>query len=139
VSSLYAPTRQASTNAVRYWSWDLLAYLKRLPADELKIDRSFVQHMAIDAGDTAIVRSVIALGHELGFLVTAEGVEDAASLDWLRTFGCDCAQGYFFARPLDADALADFLRERAASAAPLPHRSALAGTHPALPDRILAA
>src|SRR5947209_273542 len=116
-----------------------LAYLKRLPADELKIDRSFVQHMAIDAGDTAIVRSVIALGHELGLLVTAEGVEDAASLDWLRTFGCDCAQGYFFARPLDADALADFLRERAATAAPPPHRAALAGTHPALPDRILAA
>ena len=86
-----------------------LAYLKRLPADELKIDRSFVQHMAGDAGDAAIVRSVIALGHELGFLVTAEGVEDAASLEWLRTFGCDCAQGYFFARPLAPDALADAL------------------------------
>ena len=62
-----------------------------------------------------------------------------ASLDWLRTFGCDCAQGYFFARPLDADALADFLRERAATAAPTPHRAALVSTHPALPDRILAA
>jgi diguanylate cyclase (GGDEF)-like protein len=87
-----------------------LAYLKRLPADELKIDRSFVQHMALDAGDTAIVRSVIALGHELGLLVTAEGVEDAASLEWLRTFGCDCAQGYFFARPLDAEAATGWLR-----------------------------
>jgi diguanylate cyclase (GGDEF)-like protein len=91
-----------------------LAYLKRLPADELKIDRSFVQHMAVDAGDAAIVRSVIALGHELGFLVTAEGVEDPASLEWLRKFGCDCAQGYFFARPLAADALRDALSGRLA-------------------------
>jgi hypothetical protein len=56
------------------------------------------------------VRSVIALGHELGLLVTAEGVEDAASLEWLRTFGCDCAQGYFFARPLDAEAATGWLR-----------------------------
>jgi EAL domain-containing protein (putative c-di-GMP-specific phosphodiesterase class I) len=91
-----------------------LAYLKRLPADELKIDRSFVRHMAVDAGDAAIVRSVIALGHELGFVVTAEGVEDAASLEWLRTFGCDRAQGYFFARPLEADALAEALSARPA-------------------------
>ena len=82
-----------------------LAYLKRLPADELKIDRSFVQHMAEDAGDTAIVRSVIALGHELGLVVTAEGVEDAVSLERLRAFGCDRAQGYYFARPMDADSL----------------------------------
>jgi diguanylate cyclase len=82
-----------------------LAYLKRLPADELKIDRSFVMHMAEDAGDTAIVRSVIALGHELGLLVTAEGVEDAVSLEWLRAFGCDRAQGYYFARPMDAESL----------------------------------
>ena len=91
-----------------------LAYLKRLPADELKIDRSFVRHMAVDAGDAAIVRSVIALGHELGFVVTAEGVEDAASLEWLRTFGCDRAQGYFFARPLEPDALAEALSARPA-------------------------
>ena len=82
-----------------------LAYLKRLPADELKIDRSFIQHMAEDAGDTAIVRSVIALGHELGLVVTAEGVEDAVSLERLRAFGCDRAQGYYFARPMDADSL----------------------------------
>jgi diguanylate cyclase (GGDEF)-like protein len=116
-----------------------LAYLKRLPADELKIDRSFVQHMAIDAGDTAIVRSVIALGHELGLLVTAEGIEDAASLDRLRAFGCDCAQGYFLARPMDAEALSDGFLERMPSAAPLAAGDALAanqahGVH----DRALA-
>jgi diguanylate cyclase (GGDEF)-like protein len=108
-----------------------LAYLKRLPADELKIDRSFVQHMAIDAGDTAIVRSVIALGHELGLLVTAEGVEDAASLEWLRAFGCDCAQGYYFARPMDADTLRDSFLDRIPGGAPL----ARVGTMPAAHSR----
>ena len=65
--------------------------------------------MAVDTGDTAIVRSVIALGHELGLLVTAEGVEDASSLDSLRAFGCDRAQGYYFARPMDAHSLMTFL------------------------------
>jgi EAL domain-containing protein (putative c-di-GMP-specific phosphodiesterase class I) len=98
-----------------------LAYLKRLPADELKIDKSFVRHVATDEGDAAIVRSVIALGHELGFSVTAEGVEDRASLDWLRRVGCDRAQGYFFAHPLDAAGLAAWVGSWAPNgAAPIP-------------------
>jgi len=60
-----------------------------------------------DADDRTIVRSVIELGHSLGFVVTAEGVEDEASLALLRQFGCDYAQGYFIARPLPA---AEFAR-----------------------------
>jgi diguanylate cyclase (GGDEF)-like protein len=87
-----------------------LAYLKRLPADELKIDKSFVQQVATDAGDAAIVRSVVALGHELGLAVTAEGVERPATLDRLRAFGCDKAQGYLLGKPMEPDSLLEFAR-----------------------------
>jgi diguanylate cyclase len=82
-----------------------LAYLRRLPVSELKIDRSFVRHLAVDESDAAIVRSTIELSHSLDLTVVAEGVEDARSLERLRTFGCDHAQGYHLARPAPADAL----------------------------------
>jgi diguanylate cyclase (GGDEF)-like protein len=76
-----------------------LGYLKRLPVDELKIDKSFVQALDTDEDDLAIVRSTIRLGHELGLHVTAEGVENAASFSLLRDLGCDVAQGYYIGRP----------------------------------------
>jgi EAL domain-containing protein (putative c-di-GMP-specific phosphodiesterase class I) len=88
-----------------------LAYLKRLPVDELKIDRSFVRHLADDANDQAIVRSTIGLAHDLGLQVVAEGVEDQAAWDLLGQFGCDLAQGYFVSRPLPAADLVRWLNE----------------------------
>ncbi|HEY3060642.1 MAG TPA: EAL domain-containing protein [Chloroflexota bacterium] len=86
-----------------------LAYLKRLPVDELKIDRSFVSHMAFDENDAAIVRSTIGLAHDLGLKVVAEGVEDKAAWDLLNALGCDVAQGYFVSRPIPAPELADWV------------------------------
>jgi diguanylate cyclase (GGDEF)-like protein len=86
-----------------------LAYLKRLPVDELKIDRSFVSHMALDENDAAIVRSTIGLAHDLGLTVVAEGVEDQAAWDMLSGLGCDIAQGYFVSRPMPAADLARWL------------------------------
>ena len=77
-----------------------LTYLRRLPVRELKIDKSFVSNLATDTDNQIIVRSVIDLGRRLGYRVTAEGVEDAATLQLLREFGCDYAQGYLIAKPL---------------------------------------
>ncbi|MDQ6748202.1 MAG: EAL domain-containing protein [Candidatus Dormibacteraeota bacterium] len=87
-----------------------LAYLKRLPMEELKIDRSFVSGMAQNRDDAAIVRPTIDLAHNLGLRVVAEGVEDQASLDMLRTYGCDLAQGHHISPPLDAPQFAAWLR-----------------------------
>ena len=88
-----------------------LAYLKRLPVDELKIDRSFVRALATDERDAAIVASTVELGHALGLRVVAEGIEDAASWERLVALGCDTAQGYHLSRPLTADAFARWFRE----------------------------
>ncbi len=77
-----------------------LANLRRLPIDELKIDRSFVSPMLSDESDLIIVRSTINLGHDLGLKVVAEGVEDEATLYRLDGLGCDFAQGYHFSKPL---------------------------------------
>jgi len=79
-----------------------LAYLKRLPIDELKIDKGFVREMATDETDEAIVASTVALGHALGLRVVAEGIEDRATWERLREMGCDVAQGYYMSRPLPA-------------------------------------
>lgn len=78
------------------------AYLRRLPVRELKVDRTFVARLGHSREDQEIVRSIIDLGHRLGYRVTAEGVEDAATLAWLADAGCDHAQGYFVARPMAA-------------------------------------
>ena len=85
-----------------------LSYLKRLPIDELKIDLSFVTHMLQSAEDRTIVQSTIGLGHNLGFTVTAEGVEDAETFEMLRSMGCDSAQGYYLSRPMPAEDVADW-------------------------------
>ncbi len=80
-----------------------MAYLKVLPLDEVKVDKSFVLDMAVNRSNTALVQSAVDLGHHLGLVVVAEGVEDAPVLDTLRRLGCDVAQGYHFARPLPPD------------------------------------
>ncbi|MBO0839526.1 MAG: EAL domain-containing protein [Sciscionella sp.] len=89
-----------------------LAYLRQLPVDEVKIDKSFVLSMGTDLGDLAVVRSIVELGHSLGLTVVAEGVEDDAARDALVTMGCDVAQGYLISRPLPADKLEAWLRAR---------------------------
>jgi EAL domain-containing protein (putative c-di-GMP-specific phosphodiesterase class I) len=82
-----------------------LANLKRLPLDFLKVDGSFVRDMTTDEQDAIIVRSTIALAHNLGKKVIAEGVEDAAAERLLREMGCDIVQGYHLARPMPLDEL----------------------------------
>jgi EAL domain-containing protein (putative c-di-GMP-specific phosphodiesterase class I)/GGDEF domain-containing protein len=82
-----------------------LAYLKQLPATELKIDRLFVSSLTSSHRDPLLVRSTIDLAHALEMEVTAEGVENAATLALLRTMGCDLIQGYFIARPMPLDDL----------------------------------
>ena len=77
-----------------------LSYLRRLPVGELKIDQSFVANVLIDEQDEVIVRSTIDLGHNLGLVVVAEGVENNEVLERLRALGCDVAQGYCISRPL---------------------------------------
>jgi len=77
-----------------------LAYLKNLPVNEIKIDRSFVTNMSEDNHDTIIVRSVIDLAHNLGLQVVAEGVENRKTKEMLDTFKCDTAQGYYISKPV---------------------------------------
>ncbi|WP_368172510.1 EAL domain-containing protein [Aeromonas sp. R2-1] len=84
-----------------------LAYLPRLQVATLKLDKSFTQGLATNQATTAIVRSVIGLGHELGIKITAEGVETPEQQAWLVQVGCDRLQGYLFSRPLPP---ADFAR-----------------------------
>ncbi|HWD66099.1 MAG TPA: EAL domain-containing protein [Solirubrobacteraceae bacterium] len=81
-----------------------LANLRRLPIDELKIDRSFVTPMLNDENDLIIVRSTINMAHDLGLKTIAEGVEDASTLSELDDLGCDQVQGYHFSKPVPADA-----------------------------------
>jgi diguanylate cyclase (GGDEF)-like protein/PAS domain S-box-containing protein len=90
-----------------------LAYLKRFSIDKLKIDKSFVHDMLEDPTDFAITRAIVALGHTLGLQVVAEGVEREEEARELKNMGCDELQGYLFARPLTADALALWLLEPA--------------------------
>lgn len=86
-----------------------LAYLKKLPVSEIKIDKSFIKDMEVDASDTVIVRSTIALGHNLGMKVVAEGVENMQIWDLLTALGCDASQGYYMSRPLTAAALDEWM------------------------------
>jgi diguanylate cyclase (GGDEF)-like protein len=82
-----------------------LSQLRRLPVDEVKIDKLFVFSMGTDLGDLAIVRAIIELGHSLGLRVVAEGLEDEATLARLSALGCDLAQGYYLGRPARAEAI----------------------------------
>jgi EAL domain-containing protein (putative c-di-GMP-specific phosphodiesterase class I) len=94
-----------------------MAYLKELPIDELKIDRSFVSQMATSPSDAVIVRSTIDLGHNLGLRVVAEGVETQHAWVELAALGCDTAQGYLLGRPVPAAELEQQLNQPAQPAA----------------------
>jgi len=88
-----------------------LSYLKRFPIDTLKIDRMFMQNIPTDPGDVAIATAIIAMAHSLGLKVIAEGVETEEQLTFLSSHRCDQIQGYFFSRPIPAEAVTRFLRE----------------------------
>jgi diguanylate cyclase (GGDEF)-like protein len=94
-----------------------LAYLQRLPIDVLKIDRSFITGMMSDPDSIAIVRAVLSLAEALGMSTTAEGVETVELAATLAALGCASGQGFYFARPLDADAALAFLQARQPGAA----------------------
>jgi EAL domain-containing protein (putative c-di-GMP-specific phosphodiesterase class I) len=86
-----------------------LSYLQRLPIDVVKIDRSFLVDLASSPRNLTLVRAMIPLCRDLGYRVVAEGVEDEGTRDLLRDAGCDEAQGYFFAKPMLAEALGSYL------------------------------
>ncbi len=87
-----------------------LSYLKRFPVDRLKIDRSFVSDIGVSGDDETITSAIIALAHSLKLQVIAEGVETSAQLDFLKERACDEMQGFYFARPLSTDAIAQLMQ-----------------------------
>jgi diguanylate cyclase len=95
-----------------------LSYLKQLPANELKIDRSFVSGITTSHRDPLIVRSTIDLARALGMSVTAEGVEDEATMALLQVMGCNKLQGYLICRPVPLDVLIDHLKREAKAEMP---------------------
>lgn len=80
-----------------------LAYLKRLPIDKIKVDRSFIKDIPADKDDMAITKTIIALGENLGLKVIAEGVETEEQREFLLSLGCEFAQGFLFYKPMPAD------------------------------------
>jgi diguanylate cyclase (GGDEF)-like protein/PAS domain S-box-containing protein len=90
-----------------------LGYLKKLPVDEIKVDKSFVIQMNEDKNDAMIVRSIINLAHNLGITVVAEGIENLEIWNMLIKLNCDVAQGYFISRPLPSDDLSIWLTQNA--------------------------
>jgi EAL domain-containing protein (putative c-di-GMP-specific phosphodiesterase class I) len=79
-----------------------LSYLRRLPVDQLKIDRSFVSDILVDPASVAIAQTIISLSRAMGLPVIAEGVETAEQLAYLESLGCHCHQGFYFSKPLTA-------------------------------------
>ncbi|HEY3486700.1 MAG TPA: EAL domain-containing protein, partial [Gammaproteobacteria bacterium] len=88
-----------------------LAQIRRFPIDTLKVDRSFIREIPQVPEDSAITEAIIAMGKTLSLTVVAEGVETLEQADFLRDRSCDEMQGYYFARPIDPDKLADFVRQ----------------------------
>ena len=88
-----------------------LAHLKNLPVDHLKIDRSFVKDICDDAGDQAMVASILAMSRHLGLEVVAEGVENLAQFHLLKKYGCKFYQGYYFSEPLSPAKMTEFMEQ----------------------------
>ncbi len=102
-----------------------LKYLQQLPIDTIKIDRCFVSGLPFNEHDGAIVRGVIALGHDLRRTIVAEGVETREQLEWLREASCDIVQGYLIEKPMPADRYADWCAARVRSGNLIPLRRRL--------------
>jgi len=100
-------------------------YLKYLPIDKIKIDRSFISSLTKNLNDDAISRAVITMAHDLNLKVTAEGVENLEQLEFLCSHGCDEAQGFLFSRPLPA---VDFVRLITNGVFKLPGTNSLSST-----------
>ncbi|HEV7846348.1 MAG TPA: EAL domain-containing protein [Thermoleophilaceae bacterium] len=96
--------------------YSALSYLREFPIDTVKMDRSFVHNLGNDAADSALVRSVVELGEALDMQIIAEGIEGQGQLDSVTGLRCDIGQGYFFAPPLDADAMRSLLNDEPAAA-----------------------
>ena len=92
-----------------------LTYVKGLPVHEVKVDKSFVDDIAHDQADRAVVRAVVDLSHSLGLTTVAEGVEEPEQALVLEELGLNQVQGYFYARPMPADQASDWLRSRPAA------------------------
>ena len=90
-----------------------LDYIKRFPADRIKIDQAFVRNIGVDPDDEAIVQATISMAHNLNRVVVAEGVEIEQHLDFLRAQGCEVLQGFLFCRPLPPETFENLLKERA--------------------------
>jgi EAL domain-containing protein (putative c-di-GMP-specific phosphodiesterase class I) len=90
----------------------MMQQLVNIPANELKIDKVFVENMHANSSDRILVEKTIEIGHELGMTVTAEGVETEAQLEFLRQKGCDRAQGFLFSRPLPLPSINEWMRNR---------------------------
>lgn len=88
-----------------------LAYLKDFPADEIKIDKSFVMNMANDKKDESIVKAAVDLGHTLGLKIVAEGIEDQTTFNLLAAMGCDYAQGFYMATPMPCEEVMQWMKE----------------------------
>jgi EAL domain-containing protein (putative c-di-GMP-specific phosphodiesterase class I) len=86
-----------------------LSMLKALPIDELKIDKSFIESIAVDQQSLTMVQNIIAIGKNFGMVVLAEGVESNEHFSILKTCGCDLMQGYYFSRPIPYDELCEYL------------------------------
>ncbi|EXI81832.1 MAG: Bacteriophytochrome cph2 [Candidatus Accumulibacter sp. BA-94] len=89
-----------------------LSYLTRLPLDQIKIDRAFVNRLPDNQSDAVIAQTIVTMGRSLGLKVVAEGVENEAQYRFLDSHGCDGYQGYLFSRPLASDDFARFLKQR---------------------------
>jgi diguanylate cyclase (GGDEF)-like protein/PAS domain S-box-containing protein len=100
--------------------YSALSYLRQFPIDTVKMDRSFVHDLSRGAGDAALVRSVVELGEALDMEIIAEGIEHRQQLDSLSELRCTVGQGFYFARPLDAEAVTEFLAQEAAPPARTP-------------------
>ena len=94
--------------------------MRHVPADVVKIDRSFVQRVALGAEESALARAIIRMAHMLQLAAVAEGVETAEQAEVLARLGCEFAQGYWFSRPVDADSLVQLLVGGGTFPLPLP-------------------